>query len=803
MFRNYINIACRSLLKNKGFSFVNILGLAVGMAAFLFIIQYVRFERGYERYNPYADNLYRITIDFYNHGEYVVTDCETHAPMGPLLKDKFPEVQDFVRMFHFDGLIEVKLGGEKFLEEQQAYYADPSVFKLFALTTLCGDPSKALNEPFKVALSETLAKKYFDRVNVVGETMEVDHNPYQVTAVFKDVPPNTHIKFAMLLSHATVASINSNYKEENWSGNNEYTYLLLNSGIDLAAFNKKLFAFCESLNKLGKLGEGRYVAETMTSIHLHSNKTYEPEVNGSARSVYFLLVIAIFIIIIAWVNYVNLSTARAVERAREVGIRKVMGSLKIQLILQFLAESVLMNILAGMLAFVFFQAGMPLFHMLSGLPEMSGVYTDTAFWLLFAGLLLIGSLLSGLYPAFMLSSFQPVTVLKGKFRSSSHGQYLRTGLVVFQFGATVVLIVCVLTVYLQIRYMRAYDLGMNIDQVLVVRSPQIKDSVLNIGFHALKNELMSRAEVKQIANSGSVPGLSLHELSSTSFLRYGDTSGGTGYEYYYFSIDEAFLPALDINLVAGHNFAGGVPNRDMVIVNTVTTKRLGYARPEDAIGTRITFRSGDAQYSTIIGVTQNFYQRSPKEAHIPMLFRYRETSDFFSIRLNTKDMQKTLADVKATWHNVFPDAPFNYFFMDEQFARQYKADQQFGSIITSFSVLAVFIACLGLFGLSSYTILQRTKEIGIRKVLGASVVQIVSLLSRDFARIVIVAALVALPLAWWAMQSWLSNYAVRVSLNAWIFIAPVAAILIIALVTVSFQTIRTALSNPTDSLKNE
>lgn len=802
MLRNYINIAFRSLLKNKVFSFINIFGLAIGMAAFLFIIQYVRFERSYESYNPHADNLYRITIDFYNQGEYVVTDCETHAPMGPLIKDKLPEAQNFVRMFHYDGLVNLKVGGEKFLEEQQAYYADPSVFDLFSLSVLHGDGSKALINPFQVVLTASMAKKYFGREDAVGESMQVDGDVYQVTAVIKDVPPNSHLKFSMLFSHASIAKINQYYKEDNWSGNNEYTYLLLAPGVDLAVFNAKLKALCESIKT--RLGGARYVAEPVRSIHLYSNKTYEPEVNGNARTVYFLLVIAVFIIVIAWVNYVNLSTARAMERAREVGIRKVMGSLKLQLILQFLAESVMVNILAGMLAFVLFHAGLPLFHYMSGQPETTGLLMDSSFWLLFAVLLLIGSVLSGLYPAFMLSSFQPATVLKGKFRSSAHGQYLRTGLVIFQFGATVVLIVCMLTVYLQIRYMRAYDLGMDLDQTFVVRAPQVKDSVLTAGYRAFKTELLRRPEVKQVASSGSLPGLSLHELSSTSFRRYGDTGDGKGYEYYYFSVDESFVPTLGMRMAAGRNFEGGVRNEDQVIVNEETVKRLGYARAEDAISTKITFRTrGEAKFSTIIGVIQNFYQRSPKEKHIPMLFQYRETADFFSMRLNTTDMRQTVASVKETWDKVFPDTPFHYFFLDERFAQQYRADQQFGQIITSFSVLAVFIACLGLFGLSSYTILQRTKEIGIRKVLGASVAQIVRLLSKDFARIVMLAALLALPVAYYAMQLWLSNYAVRISLNIWVFVIPVVSILLIAFVTVSFQTIKTALSNPTDSLKNE
>jgi len=797
MLRNYLNIAYRSLLKNKAFSFINIFGLAVGMAAFLFIIQYVRFERSYERYNPNADNLHRITIDFYNQGQYVVTDCETHAPMAPLLKDKFPEVQDFVRMFHYDGLIQIKLRGETLLEEQQAYCADPSVFKLFGVTMLHGDATKALNEPFKIALSETLAMKYFGRTDVVGEAIEVEHSPYQVTAVIKDLPPNTHLKFGILLSHATLERIDDNYKPDNWSGNNEYSYVLLSPGVDLEVFNKKLLDLCVSLKD--KLRESRYVAEPITSIHLYSNKTYEPEVNGSARTVYFLLIIAVFIIVIAWVNYVNLSTARAVERAREVGVRKVMGSMKRQLVMQFLAESVLVNLLAGMVAFVLFEAGMPLFHLVSGLPVMLGVFTDGFFWLLFGGLVLVGSLLSGVYPAFMLSSFQPVVVLKGKFRTSSHGQYLRTGLVVFQFGATVVLIVCMLAVYLQISYMRSYDLGMDVQQTLVVRAPQVKDSLVRVGFQALKHELVRGAAVKQVASSGSVPGLSLHELNSTSFTRYGDSGNGQGYEYYYYWIDDVFIPTMGMQLVAGRNFdASG--NDEMVIVNEETVKRLGYARAEDAVGTRITF---GANGSTIIGVMKNFYQRSPKEVHIPMMFRYREASHFFSMRLDARDLQQTIASVKDVWQRTFPDEPFNYFFLDDQFGQQYKSDQQFGQIITSFSVLAVFIACLGLFGLSSYTILQRTKEIGIRKVLGASVVQIVSLLSKDFARIVVIAAVLALPMAWWAVDAWLDTYAVRIDLNVWIFVMPVLSILVIAFITVSFQTVKTAVSNPTDSLRSE
>ena len=322
MLKNYFKIAIRNLWKSKGFSFINIAGLAVGMAAFMFIIQYVQFERSYEKFNPNADNIYRITLDLYNGNEYVVTDCETYAPVGPLLKEKMPEVIDYVRMYHNDGLQDIEANNRKFLEEG-IYFADASAFKFFSIELLHGDKSTTLSAPYKVVLNETMAKKYFGRTDAIGESLKIEGNLYQVEGIMKDLPYNTHLKFNTLLSHSTLPAMYQWYKEDSWNGNNEYTYLLLEPGIDLATFNNKLVAFAKSLSD--KIGTERFVAEPIKEIHLYSNKSFEPEVNGSAKTVYALLIIAIFIIIIAWVNYVNLSTARAVERAKEVGIRKVMG----------------------------------------------------------------------------------------------------------------------------------------------------------------------------------------------------------------------------------------------------------------------------------------------------------------------------------------------------------------------------------------------------------------------------------------------------------------------------------------------
>jgi putative ABC transport system permease protein len=808
MLRNYFRIAHRTLLKNRVFSFINIFGLAVGMAAFLFIIQYVRFERSYEQFNPNADNIYRITLDLYNGSEYVVTDCETHAAMGPLLKEKMPEVLDYARMFHNDGLQDVEVGDRKFLEEG-GYFADTSAFRILSLGIVHGEKRTALSNPFQIVITESTAKKYFGRTDVIGEAIKIENRLYHVSAVIADLPPNTHLKFNFLLSHGTLENIYSWYTKYPWGGNNEYTYLLIAPGTDLAAFNKKLTALCASMKE--QLEDDRYTAENMQDIHLYSNKTFEPEVNGNARVVYFLLIIAVFIIVIAWVNYVNLSTARAIERAREVGIRKVMGSLKVQLVFQFLSESIMVNLIAAVLAFGMFQMGLPFFRELTGQPLSLNIIAEPSFWSLFLMLFLIGSVLSGLYPALVLSSFQPSTVLKGKFQSSSHGQRLRKGLVVFQFAATVILMICMCTVYLQIRHMRTHDLGMNIDQTLVLRAPRLPvpdsayQAVFESSFRSFKTELLRHPEIQLVARSESVPGLSLHELSTTSNVkRVGQEKSGGSYNYYSYSVDADFIPALNMELVAGRNFEAGTPNLNMVIINEDAVSKLGFSSVEEALGSKLTFSTrGNGDPSTVIGVLRNFYQRSPKEPHIPMIFKYRERADYLSLRLKTVQVHETLATVKTVWDQVFPGSVFHYFFMDQNYNQQYQADVRFGRVIGTFSGLAVFIACLGLFGLSSFTIVQRTKEIGIRKVLGASVGQIVRLLSQDFVKVVMIAALLALPVAYFAMEEWLSGYAVRINLSGWIFALPVVMILLIALLTVSVQTIKTALANPVDSLKQE
>jgi putative ABC transport system permease protein len=796
-----VRMAYRSLMKMKAFSFINIFGLGIGMAAFLFIIHYVRYEWSYEGYNKNVKDIYRVTLDNYNGSEYVMTDCETHPPLGPLLKETMPEVRDFVRMFHIDNLKEITANSKKFLEDD-IYLADQSIFEIFSVNVLKGD--KLLSEPFQAALTLSTANKYFGDADPVGQTIEINKHVYHITSVIENVPSNTHLKFNILLSHSSLVKISAWYKEDDWRANNEFTYLLMTSGTDILSFNKKLTNL--SIELKDKINYSRYAAEPMKDIHLYSNKSFEPEANGSARIVYFLLIIAAFIIVIAWVNYINLSTARAMERAREVGIRKVMGSLKRQLIFQFLSESVIVNVLGGLIALMLFYATLPIFRDLTGQSFSLVFINDTVFWYLLLSLIFIGSILSGIYPALVLSSFQPAAVLKGKFQSSVHGQRLRKGLVIFQFSATVVLIVCLSAVYMQINFLRNYDLGVNIDQTLIIRAPHVDlaDSLYKESLKGLKTELLRNSEIEKIASADAVPGVSVHELSTTGMRRYGEEKGKGNYEYYFFAVDEDFIQTLSMTLLAGRNFQGGVPNHDEVIISEEAAKLLGFPNAEAAVGEKITFRTRmEQQYSTVIGVLKNYHQRSPKEKPVPMLFCYGSRLDYLAVRLKSDDMKKSIQLVKATWDQIFPNAMFNYFFLDEVYNNQYQSDVRFGRVIATFSGLAVFIACLGLFGLSSYTIVQRSKEIGIRKVLGASVNQIVQLLSIDFVKVIMIASLLAMPLAYFVISEWLSTYSVRINLNILMFIVPVIIILLMALITVSFQTIRTAIANPVDSLKQE
>ncbi len=808
MILSHFRVGLRSLAKNRVFSLINIIGLAVGMAAFMLIVQYVRYERSYEDFNEKAANVWRVTLDLYNGSQYLSTDCETHALLGPTVKEKMPEVDEFVRMFKMDGQQEIHIGDRKFTDDG-LYFADSTVFNVFSIKVLEGDPRKALRDPMHAVITESIAQKFFGRNrDVVGSSMLIEGEMYNVSAVIRDVPANTHLKYSILVSHTTL-NRQPNYNQMEWMGNNEYTYLLMKPGADLNDFNSKLSSFCASIKE--KLNNACYQAQPIKDIHLYSNKTFEPEINGSAKVLNIVMVIGVFIILIACMNYVNLATARAINRAREVGIKKVMGSLRGQLVAQFLSESMLVNLFSGMLALLLFYFALPFLRHLTAQPLPLRLSSDIWFWYLLIALVGVVTLLAGFYPAIVLSSFKPAAVLKGKFQSSGHGQSLRKGLVVFQFGASITLAICLLAAFSQISYLRSYELGINTSQALVIRVPRLFEvpdslfeSTYRIGIQRLRNELLQQQAVAQVAGSQFVPGLSLNETASTYFTRKGEDDKGKKYYYTFFAIDENYIPLMGLQLLYGRNFEQGMQsNGDEIIVTERAVRQFGFASNEEALGAEIVTTRYNRPPHKIIGIVKDFYLRSPKEALVPLFLVYSEYARYITVRLKPGDVQAAVANVTSGWNKVFPGTLFEYFFLDEKYDQQYVADTRFAKVISSFSVLAVLIACLGLFGLSSYTILQRTKEIGIRKVLGASVFQIVNLLSFDFLKVLFIATMIAVPIAYCALQTWLSEYAIRINLTPWIFIVPIASIFAVALATVSIQTTKTAVTNPINSLKQE
>lgn len=801
MFRNYLKSAFRNLIKNKTFTIVNVLGLAIGIASTLLISQYVSFERSYESMHANADNIFRITLNLYNDGEFIENDCETYQTLGPDLTEKMPEVLGYARFMNWDAA-ELKVKDQAFFEKG-IYMADSSAFELFSYDILHGDPAARFGEPFKILISESIANKYFGRTDVVGETMSIQHTNdlLEVVGVMADLPQNTHLKFDILISHPTVPKYYGWYLQNAWGGNNEYTYLIMEPGTDVTAFNKKLEAYSI---EIGEIEDEIVIAEEIQDIHLYSNKTFEPEVNGSAQAVNFMAFIGILIMIIAWVNYVNLSTARATERAKEVGIRKAVGSSKGQLITQFLLEALMINVIAALLAYTMMQLAQPFFRNITGQQLTFDVTMDQELWLTLILIVVLGTTLAGIYPALVLSSFKPALVLKGKFKNSSFGLILRKGLIIFQFAATVILMSVSVAVYRQIDFLISKDLDFDINNTLVIRTPnsELSDSLFyHTGYTVFKNKLEATTDVNIVALAGALPGANNHEVGTTNYvLRTGVDENEGSANYYRISVDDYYFEALGLEIVAGANFKPK-GNSDFIIINERAVETLGFESAEEAVGQRVTY--GGDSWDEILAVVNNYHQRSPKEDYVSMIFNHRTLTDNIVVKLDTKDTKKAMATIESAWKEVFGNSGMDYFFLDDQYNRQYQSDQRFSNVTLLFTALSIIIACMGLFGLSSFMLMQRTKEIGIRKVMGASVKSIVQTMSKDFLKLVIIAGFLAMPIAYFFIDTWLENYANKLMIGWDLLVLPFVLILVIAVVTVIGQILKSAVANPVDSLKYE
>ena len=807
MFKNYFKIAWRNMKRHKAYSGINILGLAIGIAACLLILQYVAYELNYENFQVNKDRIYRVQQDRYDKGKLSTQWAAGAYAVGNSFKDAIPEIEDYVKVVQ-NGRVTTEVNNQP-LKVEKVYFATNSFFSVFTYPLIAGNKSNALEEPFKAALSESTAKKIFGTTNVIGKPLELNRNSnYTITAVYKDAPANTQLKPDMLLSYATfvkrTTDSSGNGPETAWEWDGCLTYLLLHKGADPAVVEKKFVSIADKFTHedMKKYNAAVvYHLQPLRNIHLYSHYMGEPGQNGDGKTVYLLLGIAFFIVIIAWVNYINLATARAITRAREVGVRKAVGSQRRQLIVQFLSESALLNCFALVIAIVMVLLAIPGFNRLSGQHLSFSLFGEINFWIGLLSLFLIGVFFSGLYPAFVLSGFKPIDVLKGKMSGTKQSSFLRKSLVVFQFTASLFLLIGTVTVYRQIQYMRKQSLGINIDQTLVIPPPIVGiDSTFLQKMTSFKQELQQQSSIRDIAVSTSISGEPVNWNAGGIKLVGANESSQN--QYRVIGVDYDYIKTYGLKLIAGRPFSKDFgSDKHSVIFNKKGIEQLGFNNPAEALGKKIDFWG--EQY-TIEGVTENFHQQSLREAYEPLILRLiPDVNGYLSVKTKSAKAGETIELVKAEWKKFFPGNTFEYFFLDDHFDEQYKADQRFGQVFTLFTSLAILVACLGLFGLASFTTLQRTKEIGIRKVLGASVTNILRLLFREFAVLLLIAFVIAVPIAWFTTSNWLQGYAFRIGLQWTFFVLPFVAIIVIALITVSFQSIKAAIANPVKSLRTE
>jgi putative ABC transport system permease protein len=793
MIKNYFKIAFRNLWKNKVFSFINIMGLTVGMTACFLIFLYVKFELSYDSFHSKADRIYRVVSDIKTPTEVLHASGPAWA-VAPNAKDEFPEVESFVRITNDNVL--VKKGDIKFQEEHAAW-ADSALFHVFDFKLLKGNPNTALKEPFSIVFSETAAKKYFGKADPMGQTLLItgDKLPAKVTGIMKDIPENSQIKADMFLSMTTITQKFNQSLDSQWGNYGASAYLLLKPGTNAKFLEKKFPAFLERRDGAEMKKIQMYPTlflEPLKGVYLYS--TRDDSKTGHITNVYIFSIIAIFILLIACFNFINLTTARSAERAKEVGIRKVVGAGKTQLAAQFIGESVVLCLIAFVITFFLSWLLMPLFNQLAGKTISNGIFEHWNYLvLLFFASIGIG-LLAGIYPALVLSSFKPIVVLKGRFATGTRGIILRKGLVIAQFTISIALIISTIVVYNQMNFMQNQDLGFSKDQMMVI------DTNGDPAKKTFEQAVKELPDVRSVAMSGSVPGGGNPGAYSEIENKKGDLQIANLDLYF---VDFNYINQYKIKMVAGRGFSKdfATDTTQAMVLNEAAAKLFGYTSPEQAIGKR--FKQWGRE-GKIIGVTKDFHFRSLQQEIKPLSMRIEpDGCNLVSINVAANNLPKTIAAIENKWKTLLPDRPFSYYFLDEFFNRQYRGEVRFGNLFLNFAVLAIFISCLGLLGLASYSTIQRTKEIGIRKVMGASVSNIVNLLSIDFLKLVFISFIIAAPLAWYFMHEWLKDFAYRININWWIFLVAGVTAVLIALFTISFQAIKAAIANPVKSLRSE
>jgi len=829
MLRTNLVLAYRSLIRSKVFSSINVLGLSLSMTVCLLILYFVRFELSYDDFHKHGENIYRIATKVTLQNEVINHETNTYVGIRRALMDEFPEIRasTSIGSFGSDNTFiwhEDKAGKLSPIQSYKAFGVDSSFLEVFSFPLINGDTRTLLREPYSALISQSFAERYFDG-NAIGKFLEtydgVDRDRFTITGILKDVPANSHFKFDLVTRGASTTRnfLNRDAKFWDWGGQ---TYVLMNEKGSAVTLGQKLgkLALLKNGLKTNKDDYGQvstFDLQRLKDIHLHSNLLYELGVNGSSLLVYVMIILAVIVIIIAWINYVNLSTAITEQKSKSIGVRKIVGASRLGLIFQFLTESALFNFISIVTALVLVVLLLPSFSAFAGMPlDYSLLYNK---WVCAALIcfMMMSAIMSGIYPSILISSFSSVNALKGR-SGGGRSFVLRKVLVVFQFTAAVGLMIAALVALRQLTFMRSKELGITIDKVIVLKAMNfdketwsdahggfVVDSAYQIKADLFKNELSLKSGIVNVTSASHLPG----EVPSwgTEF-RAESIDAEKAYRLLAVGIDYDFINTLDVNLLAGRNFSPDFPSdrgnegRRAVLLNEAASKLLGFKTPASAIGSHISTYWG-ADYE-IIGVLNSFHQVSLRDNLAPMYFILQPRAlSYYAINFSGENTADVIEDIKASWEHYFPESPFNYFFLDEHFNRQYQYEQKFSGLLSLFTGLAIVIACLGLFGLTAYSIVQRTKEIGIRKVLGATVSNVIGLFTNDFVMLILIANVVAIPVAYIGVARWLEGYAFRIDLHWWMFVIPALIVLVVALVTVSLQTVKVALRNPVDSLKYE
>jgi putative ABC transport system permease protein len=825
MLKNYLLTSWRNVRRNGVFSVINITGLAVGLSVSFLLYQYILIERSYDQFHVNSGDIYRATMLYKSGENNDKVSSVTHPALGPALKAEFPEIKDFTRVVRTSLFASITLSyeapeGARTFNERRAFFADETFFNIFSFPFLEGTPATALKEPWSLVITESTAKKYFDDGQALGKEIRlIGATPLKVTGVLKDLPENSHLQFDVLLSFNLMGE---KWNYGNWGWPEFFNYVRLQPGADPSALEAKIPPFVKkhmgaSLRNFKE--DARVHLQPLTQIYLSSDPRY-PSGNANARTVYFLSILAIFILVIAWINYVNMATANSLQRAKEVGLRKVVGANKRQLIAQFMLDAFLVNLLAVLAAGLLVSLSLDAMQSITGknieaFIYSQGLWSSPLSWISFAAVFFLGVILVGSYPAIVLASYKPTTVLKGKFSRSPSGNIVRKSLVSFQYVLSIVLIAGTLLIYQQLSFMNSKDPGYAKDEILVLRAPNVYDSMRNSNIELLKNDLKRLSFIKDVTRSFDIPGQVINDRND---VRQAGASMDKSFTTYIVGIDAEFFKTYNVPTVAGRAF---LPDDQMsplfrpvkgplkpvrVVLNEEAARRLGYLHPEDAVQQEIIFSYVTGEHrATVIGVVKNYHQISLKEGYKPILYFYPgdDAWAYISLRIDGRDTSDRLVSVQQSYARIFPDAAFEYFFLDDHFNSQHKAERQFGTLFGTFTVIAILVACLGLLGLSIFNVNQRVREIGIRKVLGATFANILLLFSKDFVRILLWSYVLAIPVIYSGATSWLDTFAFHIPIGWAIFVIPPILLLLISLITVFAVGLKTALMNPAVSLRQD